>query len=84
MHYSRKSFSVNGRDTITPKNGQSIGQRNGMSTSDIEELNNIYRLVVKRQGVIIIKNSFGTTDSFEVTTQIKFIRKLNKQCFELE
>ena len=47
MHYSRNAFSINDQDTITPKNGQNIGQRNGMSSTDIEELNEVYRLVSK-------------------------------------
>ena len=48
MHYNRISFSVNGRDTITPKiPNANIGQRNGMSPTDIEELNKVYRLVSK-------------------------------------
>ena len=45
MHYSRFAFSKNGLETITPNNGASIGQRNGMSLTDIAELNAVYGLV---------------------------------------
>jgi len=43
MHYGRKGFSKNGQDTITTKGGAVIGQRNGLSTTDIEELRAIYK-----------------------------------------
>jgi hypothetical protein len=42
MHYPAKAFSVNGQDTIKPKGGQSIGQRNGLSTGDIAAIRMIY------------------------------------------
>ena len=44
MHYGRTAFSKNGLETITPKMSQdvTIGQRNGMSTTDIAELNAVY------------------------------------------
>lgn len=43
MHYGSKDFSKNGLDTITPKqSGVIIGQRDGMSNSDIWKINNMY------------------------------------------
>ena len=43
MHYGRTDFSDNEQDTITPKESFAvIGQRDGMSNSDKEELNNVY------------------------------------------
>lgn len=40
MHYSQKSFTKNWRDTIVPKRrGVTIGQMQGMSRGDIEEVN---------------------------------------------
>ena len=43
MHYGRTAFSKNGRDTITPKNGASIGQRNGASNQDIIDMRLMYQ-----------------------------------------
>lgn len=42
MHYSAKAFSKNGKDTIRTKGGQSIGQRNGLSSGDIAAVRKIY------------------------------------------
>ena len=43
MHYPRKAFSKNGRDTITPKRaGVSIGQRVGLSAGDIATVRWMY------------------------------------------
>lgn len=44
MHYGSKSFSKNGLDTIVPLGGDNIkiGQRVGMSESDILRLNRMY------------------------------------------
>ena len=35
MHYPRKAFSINGKETITPPDGVNIGQRTGLSDGDI-------------------------------------------------
>jgi len=35
MHYPPTAFSINGQPTILTKNGESIGQRNGLSKGDI-------------------------------------------------
>lgn len=43
MHYGAEMFSKNGRDTITSKNGESIGQRDGASESDIEQIRLLYQ-----------------------------------------
>ncbi|KZS47766.1 hypothetical protein AWU65_18475 [Paenibacillus glucanolyticus] len=43
MHYPRNAFSKNGKDTIVPKDPDAIiGQRNGLSTKDIQALDHIY------------------------------------------
>ncbi|XP_050434322.1 uncharacterized protein LOC126841740 [Adelges cooleyi] len=44
MHYSRKAFSTNGKDTIVPKKPDVvIGQRVGMSIKDLEKVNKMYK-----------------------------------------
>ena len=43
MHYGRTAFSKNGRDTITPKNGARIGQRDGASSQDIIDMRLMYQ-----------------------------------------
>jgi hypothetical protein len=43
MHYGRKSFSKNGKETITPKDSsKEIGQRRGFSKIDIYKVNKLY------------------------------------------
>ena len=47
MHYGRNAFSINRRnrnfDTIVPKqSGAEIGQRRGLSETDLEHLNKAY------------------------------------------
>ena len=42
MHYQKNAFSINGKDTITTKNGESIGQRNGFSDLDVKDINDFY------------------------------------------
>ncbi|XP_045502196.1 uncharacterized protein LOC123699310 [Colias croceus] len=43
LHYSRKAFSVNGKDTLVPKQrGAEIGQRIGLSQKDTQKLNKMY------------------------------------------
>jgi hypothetical protein len=42
MHYPTTAFSINGQATIVPLGGQSIGQRTGLSTRDIETINMLY------------------------------------------
>lgn len=46
MHYGKKAFSVNNRDTITTKDRSKqdvIGQRTQMSTGDIARIRNMYK-----------------------------------------
>ncbi|CAB3369738.1 Hypothetical predicted protein [Cloeon dipterum] len=44
MHYSRKAFSKNGEDTITPfEPGVEIGQRERVSSKDYKKLNRKYK-----------------------------------------
>ena len=43
MHYPRTAFSINGQDTIIPKQaGQQVGQRRGLSPKDIAGIRAIY------------------------------------------
>jgi len=42
MHYGRTAFSSNGMDTITPRAGQTIGQRTGLSAGDIAAVRALY------------------------------------------
>lgn len=43
MHYGRKAFSKNAKDTITVrKSNVSIGQRRGLSTKDIQSIKKMY------------------------------------------
>jgi hypothetical protein len=42
MHYPPKAFSINGQDTIVTKNGESIGQRSGLSAGDIAAMRLLY------------------------------------------
>ena len=42
MHYGPKAFSINGKNTITAKNGHSIGQRQGLSVIDVEQARTMY------------------------------------------
>ena len=43
MHYPRKAFSKNGKDTIVPKKaGAVIGQRDGLSKGDVAALRKMY------------------------------------------
>lgn len=50
MHYSAKAFSKNGLDTIVTANGQSIGQRNGLSPGDIAAIAALYPNSVRAGG----------------------------------
>ena len=42
MHYRASAFSNNGKDTITTKNGESIGYRNSLSDLDVKDINDLY------------------------------------------
>ena len=42
MHYPSTAFSINGQDTIRTKNGESIGQRNGLSNGDVAAIKLLY------------------------------------------
>ena len=42
MHYGPKAFSFNGNDTITAKNGHSIGQRQRLSVIDVAQAKTMY------------------------------------------
>ena len=42
MHYPSDAFSMNGEPTITARDGQSIGQRNGLSDGDIAAIKSLY------------------------------------------
>lgn len=47
MHYSAKAFSKNGGDTIVTRNGEPIGQRNGLSAGDIAAITMLYPQTVQ-------------------------------------
>ena len=42
MHYGPKAFTIDGSDTIVANNGQSIGQRQGLSTKDVQQARQLY------------------------------------------
>jgi hypothetical protein len=42
MHYPRNAFSTNGKDTIVPKHGEAIGQRESLSAGDIAAVEQLY------------------------------------------
>lgn len=42
MHYGKYAFSTNGQPTIEPKNGQTIGQRQGLSPYDVQAIRQLY------------------------------------------
>ena len=42
MHYPRTAFSTDGSDTIVTHNGESIGQRNGLSPGDVAAVARLY------------------------------------------
>lgn len=49
MHYHKKAFSENGQITIVPKDPSFqniIGQRFGLSTGDVQRINNMYNCTV--------------------------------------
>jgi len=43
MHYDAYAFSKNGQKTIVTKNGEAIGQRDGLSPIDIQKVNIMYK-----------------------------------------
>jgi hypothetical protein len=46
MHYSKTAFSVNGQPTIITKDPNVwIGQRNGLSAIDIQEIRRYYNCI---------------------------------------
>ena len=47
MHYPRKAFSKNGKDTIVPKNDEAIGQRDVLSPGDIAAVEYMYAKLKK-------------------------------------
>jgi len=47
MHYPRKAFSKNGKDTIVPKNDEAIGQRDVLSPGDIASVEYMYAKLKK-------------------------------------
>lgn len=42
MHYPATAFSINGEPTILTKNGESIGQRKGLSNGDVAAVRSMY------------------------------------------
>ncbi|KAJ8734102.1 hypothetical protein PYW07_014653 [Mythimna separata] len=61
MHYPAKAFSVNGNETIIPtKENVTIGQRHGLSESDILKLNKMYCEESDDKEVILLDNNNGS------------------------
>ena len=62
MHYSRKFFSANGGETITPKivNSQIKDRLEGFSPLDLQKLNKYYDCPGRVFGILAFSNiSFG-------------------------
>ena len=64
MHFSRKSFSKNGKDTIIPiiPDGSAdltIGKRDGLSPADVIKLNLLYDCQSKK---FITKSAIETSE----------------------
>ena len=53
MHYRAKAFSVNGENTIVPKDANidisRLGQRDGFSQIDKTQINKAYKVKVKKK-----------------------------------
>ncbi len=62
MHYGKTSFSNNDLDTITPLNGQSIGQRNGVSHLDILDVRLMYQCISGARSLSEYNNNHCTSD----------------------
>ena len=81
MHYSKTSFSENGRETITPKiaNSQIRERSQGFSALDLLKLNKYYNCPGKIFGIFSFNNiSFGSfidTDYRKNLTQQSLGRK---------
>ena len=56
MHYRAKAFSVNGENTIVPKDANidisRLGQRDGFSQIDKTQINKAYKVKVKKKKLI--------------------------------
>jgi hypothetical protein len=55
MHYGPKAFSVNGKNTITAKNGASIGQSERLSAIDVEQAKTMYPACGSTGGTGIVR-----------------------------
>ncbi|CAB3222129.1 unnamed protein product [Arctia plantaginis] len=56
LHYPSRAFSKNGQVTIVARDGLKIGQRDGLSDTDIEKINTIYSAeCVKRNRQYLLK-----------------------------
>jgi hypothetical protein len=65
MHYGRTAFSRNGQDTITPTNPNAqIGQRNGLSNTDISAVRDLYGPLRIPSGI-----SFGSVPVGDIRTR---------------
>ena len=51
MHYGPRAFSINRQYTILAKNGQNIGQRQGLSASDVKQAKKMYGCAMQRHCV---------------------------------
>lgn len=73
MHYGATAFTKNGGVTILTKNGESIGQRFGLSKGDIRRINNKYNCNVGKGHI----NYFSNPDFFATTKGKKFHSKVH-------
>jgi hypothetical protein len=67
MHYGPTAFSRNGLPTIEALGGQPIGQRNGLSESDISAIHAIYPTLPpssRQHSGYVLQSSFGAKGNF--------------------
>ena len=70
MHYGRAAFSINTLDTITtidPVQQNVIGQRNGMSATDIQQINRMYGCEATPNPCDLITTTPTTKGPFQAT-----------------
>jgi Astacin (Peptidase family M12A) len=69
MHYGPTAFSRNGLPTIVTLGGQAIGQRTGLSESDVSAIHALYPLLPpsdRQHSGFFLQSTFGTKDNFEL------------------
>ena len=51
MHYDKYAFSKNGKPTMVPKKNVEIGNKDGLSKTDIKEIKSAYNSGNKKNGL---------------------------------